>query len=216
MPVETALALMGFAFVTSISPGPSNFLLLSSGATFGFRGSLPLVFGISCGFLAMVAGVGLGLGTLLEAYPVLVTALEIVCGLYVLWLAWKIARSRVVPTGGGPDVGSPIGFVQAATLQLVNPKAWAVALIVTVTYTVPDVYARSLVVLIGVFFVVNVPAISVWALAGASLARALSVGNRIAWFNGAMAALLVASMAWMLFGSVESGASDLRSEAPAS
>lgn len=59
---DMALALMGFAFVMSISPGPGNFLLLASGANFGFARSLPLMLGISGGFLAMVFAIGLGLG----------------------------------------------------------------------------------------------------------------------------------------------------------
>ena len=58
MSLDTAFALIGFAFVMSISPGPANFLLLASGANFGFRRSLPLVFGISLGFLAMAFAVG--------------------------------------------------------------------------------------------------------------------------------------------------------------
>ncbi len=68
MSTEQALALMGFAFVMSISPGPGNFLLLASGANFGFMKSLPLILGISIGFLSMVLGVGLGLGQVLEQF----------------------------------------------------------------------------------------------------------------------------------------------------
>ena len=66
MPSDTTLALIGFAFVMSISPGPANFLLLASGANFGFRRSLPLVFGISLGFLTMVFCVGVGLDEVLR------------------------------------------------------------------------------------------------------------------------------------------------------
>ncbi|WP_308915709.1 LysE family translocator [Jannaschia sp. LMIT008] len=208
MPLETAIALMGFAFVMSISPGPGNFLLLSSGATFGFRRSVPLVLGISLGFLSMVAVIGLGFGQVLRAHPSIVTALKVACAAYVLHLASKIARSRAIPSGGGRAVGAPVSFVQAATFQLVNPKAWAVALILPVTYIVPDAYLVSLAVLIALFFVVNVPAMSAWVVAGASLTRVLAAGNRIAWFNGAMALLLVLSMAWMLFGAGAFGEQD--------
>ncbi|CTQ48562.1 LysE family translocator [Jannaschia donghaensis] len=205
MPFETAIALMGFAFVMSISPGPGNVLLLSSGATFGFRRSLPLVFGISFGFLSMVAVLGLGFGQVMHTHSSVVTVLKFACAAYVLYLASKIVRSRAKPSAGGPEVSAPIGFLQAASFQLVNPKAWAVALILPVTYTVPETYLFSLAILIGLFFLVNVPAISIWALAGASLTRFVAHGNRIAWFNGAMAALLVISMAWMLFGTAEFG-----------
>jgi threonine/homoserine/homoserine lactone efflux protein len=198
MPLETALALMGFAFAMSISPGPGNFLLLASGANFGFLRSVPLVLGISGGFLTMVLFVGLGLGQVLQAVPALYTALKLVCAAYVLWLAWKIARSRAIAPEGTAAMARPIGFLQAALFQLVNPKAWAVALIVTVSYTSPDDYLLSLVLMIALFALVNLPAISVWAVSGAALRGVLARGNRIAVFNITMAVLLVASMALVL------------------
>lgn len=195
MAPDTVFALIGFAFVMSISPGPGNFLLLASGANFGFARSLPLVLGISAGFLSMVFAVGMGLGTLLQRLPELDLALRIACGLYVLWLAWRIAGSRSMGSGGAQALGKPIGFLQAALLQLVNPKAWAVALVVTVSYTDPSRFTASLLAMIAVFALVNIPSISVWALSGAGLRRFLAEGRRIVYFNVAMAALLVASMA---------------------
>jgi len=193
MTADTALALIGFAFVMSISPGPGNFLLLASGATFGFARSLPLVLGISAGFLGMVFAVGMGLGSLLARAPEIDIVLRIACGLYVLWLAVRIARSRALASGG-ETVSRPIGFVQAALFQLVNPKAWAVALVVTVSYTDPERLTASLLAMIAVFALVNFPSISLWALSGAGLQRILAKGRRIVVFNVAMAALLVASM----------------------
>ena len=194
MTVDMAIGLIGFAFVMSISPGPGNFLLLASGANFGFARSVPLICGISAGFLSMVLAVGLGLGAVLERYLALTLALRLVCGAYVLWLAFKIARSRSLGSGDPERIAEPIGFFQAAAFQLVNPKAWAVALIVTVSYTLPERFLTSLVTMIALFAVVNLPAISVWALFGAGLRQALSKGRRIIVFNIAMALLLVGSM----------------------
>jgi len=198
MLLDTAIALLGFAFVMSISPGPGNFLLLASGANFGFARSLPLIFGISAGFLSMVLGVGLGLGEVLQAFPEVYSVLKILCGAYILWLAWKIANSRSLGSNKTDTLPTPITFIQACLLQLLNPKAWTVALIVTVTYTTPSNYLTGLLVLIGVFATVNLPAISIWAIAGASLQDFLNQGKRIIWFNMSMAILLIASMVPML------------------
>lgn len=194
MTPETALALIGFAFVMSISPGPGNFLLLASGANFGFRRTFPTVLGISLGFLTMVFLVGIGLGEVLERFPIVTTGLKIACAAYVLWLALKIGRSRALGPSAPDRIEKPISFVQAALFQLVNPKAWAVALILTVTYTSPTDYLASLVAMIALFAVVNIPSISVWAVSGTALRGVLAQGNRIARFNIAMAVLLVASM----------------------
>jgi threonine/homoserine/homoserine lactone efflux protein len=193
MSLETLLALAGFVFVMSITPGPGNFLLLASGANFGFARSLPLILGISGGFLGIVLLVGLGLGPVFERFPEIYLALQIACGLYILWLAWKIATSRSLGSGEA-KVERPIGFIAAAMLQLFNPKSWAVALIVNVSYTVPDRLLFSLLAVLAVIAVVNLPALSVWALSGSALRNALAKGNRIVVFNIAMAALLILSM----------------------
>ena len=201
MSLETTLALMGFAFVMSITPGPANFVLLASGANFGFVRSIPLVLGFSFGFLTMVFFVGIGLGQVLKNTPEIYTVLKFACAVYVAWLAWKIARSRAVGAEQGENIEQPISFVQAALFQLVNPKAWAVALIVTVSYTDPENYLPSLILMIMLFAAINLPAISVWALSGVALRRILGKGNRIAVFNIAMAMLLVVSMAVVLLQS---------------
>jgi len=188
------LALAGFALVMSISPGPSNVMLLASGMNFGFVRSLPLLFGVTCGFLSMVLVVGLGLGEILAMSPAAYLALKVLSAAYVLWLAVKIARSGA--SGGAEDtsMARPIGFIEAALFQLVNPKAWTVALIVTVSYTDPSRYLASLMLLIAVFAVVNVPSIGLWSLSGQVLKRVLGEGKYVVPFNVAMAILLVASM----------------------
>lgn len=194
------LALAGFALVMSISPGPSNVMLLASGMNFGFVRSLPLLFGITCGFLSMVLLVGLGLGEILAMSPAAYLALKIVCAVYVLWLAVKIARSGAAGAAGDPSMARPIGFIEAALFQLVNPKAWTVALIVTVSYTDPSRYLASLMLLILVFAVVNVPSIGVWSISGQMLKRLLGEGKYVVPFNVAMAVLLVASMMPVFIG----------------
>ena len=200
MSLDSTLALMGFAFVMSITPGPGNFLLLASGVNFGFLRSLPLVLGISLGFLTMVLCVGLGLGQVLEQTALVHTLLKAVCAAYVLWLAWKLARSRALGPEGGRRMAEPVSFLQAAVFQLVNPKAWAVALIVTVSYTDPENYLPSLILMIPLFAVVNLPSISVWAASGQALRRFLGDGRRLAVFNVFMAVVLVASMLPVLLG----------------
>ncbi|NMM45279.1 LysE family translocator [Rhodospirillaceae bacterium KN72] len=200
MSIDTVLALIGFAFVMSVSPGPGNFLLLASGVNFGYRRSLPLVFGISLGFLTMVFVLGIGLGEILRQVPEVLVALRLICGAYVFYLAWKIAHIRSLGSGAGPAVDEPIGFTQAALFQLVNPKAWAVALILGVSYTDPDNYLTSLIILIAVFAVVNIPTISIWAISGQALRRLLSSDRRLRFFNLFMALLLVGTMVPVLAG----------------
>jgi threonine/homoserine/homoserine lactone efflux protein len=200
MTLELLFALAGFAFAMSISPGPGNFLLLASGVNHGFRSTIPAVLGISAGFLAMVLAVGLGVGRFLQSHEGINTGLKLACAAYVLWLAWKIARITSFGPNNGEAGAASIGFVQAGLLQWLNPKAWAVALIVTVSYTVPSDYVASLIALIAVFALVNLPAISMWALGGVALRRVLDDPRKVRAFNIAMALLLIGSMLPVLLG----------------
>ena len=87
------LAISLFAFVMSVTPGPNNIMLLASGAQFGYKKTLPHIFGILIGIAALLSSVLLGFGLLFERYPSLYDLLKIVGSLYLFWLAWKIANA---------------------------------------------------------------------------------------------------------------------------
>ena len=191
MSYDLLLALLGFAFVTSITPGPNNIMLMTSGANFGFRRSLPHLLGVSLGHSLLVFLTGLGVGTLFRLFPVLNVVLKLVAVVYMLWLAWKILYASA--PGEGAKAGVPLTFTQAAAFQWVNPKGWAMALGATAAYAPGDtVWAYALVAL--VFCAVNLPSVSVWTLTGQGLRQWLRAGRRLRLFNGMMAVLLVASL----------------------
>ncbi|WP_313612603.1 LysE family translocator [Agrobacterium sp.] len=196
MTIETFLALVVFAFTTSITPGPNNMMLFSSGVNFGFRRTVPHMLGIGAGFLSLLIGVGLGLGALLHSVPMLYTVLKFAGGLYLVWIAWKIGTSRSLSEG---KAGSkPMTFLGAAAFQWVNPKAWVMAVTAMATYTDEMQYFTT-VMLVGVAFAaVNLPSVSTWAGFGSALREWLSVPVRLKWFNITMAVLLVLSLWPML------------------
>ena len=191
MMIQILPALLAFAFVTSVTPGPNNMMLMASGANFGFRRTVPHMFGIAIGFTAMVFLVGMGLTGLFLAEPRLGKALAVVSVLYMLWLAWKIAHAA--PPEERPSEARPLTFLQAAAFQWVNPKAWAMALSACALYA-PDQTARAVGFVALVFGAVNLPSVSVWAAMGQGMRRILTDRRRLVLFNWAMAALLVLSM----------------------
>ncbi len=196
MPLDTFLALLLFAFTTSITPGPNNMMLFASGVNFGFRRTIPHMFGIGAGFLSLLLGVGLGLGALLHMMPAVYTALKFAGGAYLVWIAWKIGTSRSL--GEGTSGVKPMSFLGAAAFQWVNPKAWVMAVTAMATYTNPKLYMIS-VLLVGLAFAaVNVPSVSTWAGFGSALREWLSDPVRLKWFNITMALLLVLSLWPML------------------
>jgi len=121
MTPDLLTALAAFAFVSSITPGPNNLMLLASGVNFGFRRTVPHMLGIGIGFTLMVVLVGLGLAGVFTAWPPARPALRIAATGYMLWLAWKIANAA--PPESAKTSARPLTFLQAAAFQWVNPKA---------------------------------------------------------------------------------------------
>ena len=191
MTYDIFLALALFAFVSSITPGPNNLMLMASGANFGFRRTIPHMLGVALGFVFMVLMVGVGLVQVFDAFPVSYTVLKVVSVLYLLWLAWKIANAGPAEASG--NSGTPMTFVQAAAFQWVNPKAWAMALTAISAYT-PE-QTMTAILLVGVVFgAINLPSVGSWTVLGQQMARFLTNPRRLVAFNWTMAGLLVASL----------------------
>ena len=191
MSFEVLLALAGFAVATSITPGPNNIMLMASGANFGFQRTIPHMLGISLGHGFMIVMIGLGLIRLFEAFPLLHTVMKVLSVAYLLFLAWKIARSA--PPREGDEAGKPFTFLQAAGFQWVNPKGWFMALTAISVYA-PTEGFLAIVIVAVVFSVVNLPSILIWVCLGQSLRHILTNHTRLRAFNWTMAALLVASL----------------------
>lgn len=199
MSLDVFAALTAFAFVTSITPGPNNFMLMASGVNFGFRRTVPHMLGIGVGFLSLLLGVGFGLGAVLSAYPALHTALKIAGGAYLLYLAWRIAMARSMGSAKEAEgEARPMTFLEAAAFQWVNPKAWVMAITAMAVYTSPQAPFLSVTLVALAFAIVNVPCVSVWAGFGVALRGFLADPVRLKWFNIAMGLLLVASLWPML------------------
>ena len=192
MTSETLLALAVFAFVTSVTPGPNNMMLLASGVNFGFARTIPHMLGIGFGFTSMLAVVGFGLGTLLTMSPLVHGLFKVACAGYMLLLAWRLARSGSM--GGGDTAARPMRFHEAALFQWINPKAWAMALTAAAVYVNPDALVPSVIAVSLVFGAINLPTVSVWAAFGVALRGALSAPSRLRAFTIVMAILLAVSV----------------------
>lgn len=192
MPIEMLIAFLGFAFASSVTPGPNTMMLLASGVNFGLRRTLWHVAGINVGFPLMLLLSGLGLGQVFALYPVIYTAMKVAGVVYMLWLAWKIAHAG--PVGEGRRRPTPMSFLQAAAFQWVNPKAWAIVVGTIATYTVPENYKVSLAQITLTYAIVGIPASIVWAAFGSALRNFLQDPAKVRWFNRAMAVLLVVSL----------------------
>ena len=196
MTYELITALLAFAFVASITPGPNNLMLMASGANFGIRRTLPHMLGVGIGFIVMIILVGVGLVQVFNAFPISYTILKGVSVGYLIYLAWKIATAQGF--GQSAASGNPFTFFQAALFQWVNPNAWAMALTATSIYA-PDQSISAILMVAAAFGIVNVPSIGTWMVMGQQLRRWLTTAHRLRVFNGVMATLLLASLYPVLF-----------------
>ncbi|MGC8115249.1 LysE family translocator [Metapseudomonas otitidis] len=188
-----------FAFVASITPGPTNLLVLGNAARFGLRRVWPIVLGACSAATAVLALVGLGLGEVLLRLPALQLAMKVAGFAWLCWLAWGLYRSA--GSDLGPDAGRPLGVAGAMGLQLVNPKVWMTALVVMGVYLpgAGDLAIRVLLLAL-VFLLVSLPCMGAWALLGAGSARLLPGHRAQRRFNRAMAVLLFLSACLALGG----------------
>lgn len=195
MPVDFILPLALFAFVTSVTPGPNNLMLMASGANFGMRRTVPHMLGVALGFVFLAIVSGLGLTGLFHQLPWLHPVMLSVSLVYLLWLALRIARAG--QPGEGRTASRPLSFLEAAAFQWVNPKAWAMALTAVTVYA-PVPGWIGVVAVAAVFGAINLPTVSTWCLVGARLGHWLTSPRRLRVFNWTMAALLVLSPLPML------------------
>ena len=193
---ELFVAFVAFAVATLFTPGPNNVMLMTSGVNYGFRRTLPHVLGVDAGFGFMVAVVGVGLGAIFAAVPLLYTVLKFVAVAYLLYLAWKIATAGAVKEASG---GRPFSFLQAAAFQWVNPKGWIMAIGAVTTYAAIAAFPFNVLLMVIVFVGFGLISSFTWLLFGTGLRRVVTEPKSVRIFNISMAVLLVASLVPVLF-----------------
>lgn len=195
---HTALVpLIAYAFVMSITPGPNNVMLMSSGLLFGLGRTCPHLLGIPAGVIVQLGITGAGLGAVFAHEPRLQVALKVAGSIYLLWLASRLWLAVELEE---TETGRPIGFMQALTFQFINPKAWLISVTVVSTFLPPgEEYALRLLVVSLVFASIGLPCMLVWAAFGAGLRPWLRERAVARSINRAMATLaaLTVLLFWM-------------------
>lgn len=191
MTPDILIALATFAFVTVITPGPNNLMLLASGTNFGFTRTIPHMLGVGLGFPLMVVCVGLGVMQVFDLWPASYTILKTLSVGYLLYLAWKIAHAT--PPEDIRTEARPLTFLQSAAFQWVNPKAWSMALSAITLYAA----GRDLGAVLwvgGIYVLVGIVSTTSWTMLGQQIRHLLKTPSRLRVFNWIMAGLIVATL----------------------
>ena len=190
----TALLLLTTA--ASFSPGPNTTLSTALAANFGLKRSLRFVFAVPVGWGALFSLCAAGVGSLVVALPILRYGIQVLGVGYLLWLAFKLAQSRQLAQADASRLD--VTFWQGVAMQFLNIKAWMLALTVVAGWLAgrPDALARFAITL-PLMLVFGLVSNLAYALVGSLLRDWLAQGGRLLWFNRGMAAILVATAAWM-------------------
>jgi threonine/homoserine/homoserine lactone efflux protein len=203
--MDQFLPFMLFAFVASITPGPTNILVLTNSSRHGWAAAAPIVLGACGGAAALVLVVGTGIGDVLARHQAAQTAMSWAGIAWLSWMAWQIFNapaSAIDPnstdsTDSTDSNGPRLGLFGAASLQLINPKTWMMALAVVSVFAGTEADRSMRVVYLSlVFFLIAIPCMTAWAWLGVSAARMFRSPRSMQRFNRSMAVLLLAST-WM-------------------
>jgi len=190
-------ALVSYTFLMTLTPGPTTLMVAVSGARFGFARSVPHMAGALVGYELQLLAAAAGLATVLHHTPLAVTALRWVSVVYLLHLGWRMLGAGL-PSAA--DQAKPLGLIQAAALQLLNPKSWFMAM-ATISLFLPggDADLLSGAALLLWAGAAGTAGMCIWATCGTSLRRWLDRPHRRARFNRFMAAALLLTAAWALW-----------------
>lgn len=219
MPDPGLLAsLLAFTLAGAITPGPNNLLLMSSGALFGWRATLPHFAGVQIGFAFVCASAVLGIGAVLESWPWLFTIIRFAGASWLTWmalrylrLAWAVSRTsgRVEApatlsnqSSNPPPLPSrPFRFHEAVLMQGVNPKAILISLSTAAAFVDVSEHLWERTIIIGsAYMVTGIFAGSVWLTLGQLVNRAMSTGPSAVLINVVMALLLLGTALYIAFG----------------
>lgn len=193
-------ALLAYATAMAFTPGPNTTLSAAMAANHGLAHAMRFVVAVPFGWCLLLVACAAGLGTLVTTLPVLSLAVRVAGAAYMLWLAWKLAQ-RVVPAvaGSGPHARLDVGFGRGVALQFVNAKAWLNALTIAATWiAVEGQVAVRLAWVLPIAALYGFASNFTYAAVGAALRRWLAQGDRLLWFNRAMATVLAGTALWML------------------
>jgi threonine/homoserine/homoserine lactone efflux protein len=187
-------------FVSSITPGPNNLMLMLAGTRFGFTETVPHLLGVTGGTVLVICITYAGLGTLMLGHPRVVDCMTLACALYLLWMATRLLGLGARSAAAGDPVhrSRPMQVHEAVMFQFVNPKVWTMAVAASsIAARFPFSPAVSMTVVALTTAIVNSPCIALWAACGKVIRRRLEDARTRRIFDGSMALLVVLTAIWI-------------------
>lgn len=192
---STIIAMCIFSFVMSISPGPINLVIVSSGANYGFKRTMSFVSGATIGFTLLLMFVGFGFIKIIQAYPLLFDYLSLAGSVFILYIGYKIVTSSSSQIEVKNDESIP-KFYEGFLLQWLNPKAWIAAASGISMFSSTNNHLFAFIV---IYFLICYACLSVWAILGNATTMLLKFNNGLSFFNKGMGLVLIATACYLIY-----------------
>lgn len=159
------VSFLSYTIFTAFSPGPNNILALNETSKFGLKNSWKLLIGIYTGFTSVMIICGLFSNILLIYIEDITPILKYVGALYIIWLAYHIAKSAK------PDFTEELksgNFKKGFFLQFLNVKIILWGLTAFSSFILPnyDHGASVLIIFIILLSLIGNGATHIWAILG--------------------------------------------------
>ena len=171
-----------FAFVASITPGPTNILVLTNSQHFGVKNTVPAILGGCIAASAIVLVSGAGTGEVLRQYPLIRQIMSWTGVLWLSWMSWQLFRAPAARL----SAENRIRFTaRAAVVSLFAPTG--------------DYVLRDNALMALWFLLISIACLMCWAWLGKAVNRIFRTTVAMVRFQRLMAlCLLVSAWAGML------------------
>ena len=186
MSFTTIILMLSFSLVMSITPGPVNLMIISSGINNGFYKTFSFISGATIGFTTLLILISFGFNTILKSYPIYLSIIEILGFCYIMYLSYQIVKSNN-NIKLQKKTFKTLYFYEGFLLQFLNPKA-CLASISGVSMFSSSL--ESLVIFIIIYFIVCYLSLSFWGILGQKATQYLNTNKKLKYFNFLMAGLL--------------------------
>lgn len=181
------IATCAYSLSMSITPGPTNIIMMTTGVNHGFRATLPFATGAAIGFIALVVIIARGFGSMLSENAEIMSIMGYAGALMISYMGYKIAFS----TGDAKEEDSDKpGFMEGAILQWINPKSWIACLAGVSAFNLGASIERLALYMVF-YMAVGYISVLAWGYAGAKISGFLHQGNNLRIFNYVMGGSLV-------------------------
>ena len=182
------ISLISLTFLSIITPGPSNILMMSSSALFGWRKTIPLYMGINFGSGVLVTAAVYGLGTIIDTWPWLILVAKLFGATWLSYMSLQFFQNAKKKDSQHniekSEATRPFRFYEGILMQWANPKAIIVAIAIAAAFIdVSETPLKSLIIILAIFVFVGMPTASTWLFLGNMLNKLMSNEKYVRKFN---------------------------------